>query len=264
MFFIASKLFWLIAAPSNFMILLAALGLVLTRTVWQRLGLWLVGLAVMLLLICGFTPLGALVIYPLEQRFPPMSANIAAPAGIIVLGGGVDEDISSKRGSIELTGLGARMTEGIALARRFPQAKLVYTGGSGHMGGSKITEAAFAQKLWLEDGVPAAQMLFESRSRNTYENAVFTQAMLKPQPRARWILLTSAAHMPRAMGIFRRIGFPVIPDPVDYKTTRPPGLWHPKATASQNLKLVDAGVREWLGLVAYWISGRSNALFPAP
>ncbi len=264
MFFIASKLLWLIGAPSTLLILLAFFGLALTWTSARRFGHFLLVAAVSALLACGFTPLGKMLLYPLEQRFAPLPAFGAAPTGIIVLGGGVDETISARRGTIELTPAGARLTEAMALARRFPQAQLVYTGGSGKLGGGKHTEAEFARQLWLEDGVPAAQMRFEDRSRTTFENAEFTRAMLRPRPGERWILLTSAEHMPRAMGAFRQIGFAVIPDPVDYKTVPPPGLWHPDVPASKNLAYVDQAAHEWIGLLIYRLSGRSNALFPGP
>jgi uncharacterized SAM-binding protein YcdF (DUF218 family) len=112
-------------------------------------------------------------------------------------------------------------------------------------------------------GVPRARVLLENRSRNTYENAVFTRDLVKPKPGERWLLVTSAAHMPRSVGCFRRAGFPVEAYPVD---------WHsaPDFTFSLNrriagaLGLFDFGVHEWAGLVIYWLRGRTSEFFPSP
>ena len=110
------------------------------------------------------------------------------------------------------------MTQAAALARLYPQAKLVFSGGSAALIFHKEKEADAAHKLWRELGVPESQMVFENQSRNTFENAVFTQALVHPKKGERWLLVTSALHMPRAMGVFRALGmnprlFPSITGP---------------------------------------------------
>ena len=186
------------------------------------------------------------------------------PAGIIVLGGAVDEDLTVLRDQVTLTESAGRMTEGMALALRHPSARLVYSGGSAHLREAAQSESDVARRMWLELGVPASRMTFEDRSRNTHENALFTKALVQPRPGEVWLLVTSAYHMPRAVGIFRQIGFPVVPYPVDFRTAPWPGPLHADAAASANLRLVDTAAREWIGLVAYWLTGRTDSLFPAP
>ena len=88
--------------------------------------------------------------------------------------------------------------------------------------------------------------------------------MITAQPGDRWLLITSAIHMPRAMGVFRHIGLPVDAYPVDWRTTGPQDLWSIPGSFAGGLSRFDAAVHEWVGLFAYWIMGRSSELFPGP
>lgn len=264
MFFYASKILWVFAAPSNFLLLLAVIGCGCGFTRFVRFGRRLAMGAALALAICGLSPLGLLLLAPLEARFPVPKSVATAPIGVIVLGGGVDEVLTLARDQVTLTEAGARMTEAAALARRFPQARLVFSGGSAALGGSAATESDAARRLWTELGIAPERMSFEDRSRNTAENAAFTLALVQPKPGEVWLLVTSAFHMPRSVGIFRQVGFDVTPWPVDFRTMPWPGPLRPHGEASLNLRLVDVAVREWIGLAAYWATGRSNALLPGP
>ena len=264
MFFIASKILWVVAAPTNLLLLLLALGCVLGWTRRARTGRWLAGLAALALLVAAFSPLGTVLLHPLEQRFARAPADMPEPAGIIVLGGALDEDLTALRDQVALTESAGRMTEGMALALRFPSARLVYSGGTAHLRAVALNESDVARRLWRELGLPASRASFEDRSRNTLENAVFTKALLQPKPGEIWLLVTSAYHMPRSVGIFRQAGFPVVPYPVDYRTPPWPHTLRADAAASSNLRLVDTAAREWVGLLAYRLAGRTDALFPGP
>jgi uncharacterized SAM-binding protein YcdF (DUF218 family) len=121
-----------------------------------------------------------------------------------------------------------------------------------------------AKTLWRELGVPESQMIFEAGARNTYENALFTQALVQPRADQRWLLVTSAWHMPRAMGIFRALGMKPIAWPVDYRTSGTADDWRPPGDGSRALRNVEAGLREWVGLLVYRLTGKTDALLPAP
>jgi uncharacterized SAM-binding protein YcdF (DUF218 family) len=255
MFFIASKIFWFVAEPVSLAIIVGVLGILLgfTRLAWA--GRALMAGAIIALTAGLLTPLGALLLWPLEERFPQPPADIPAPAGIIVLGGAVDTEKSEARGQVYLTADAARMTTGVELARRYPTARLVFTGGP---------EAISARKLWLSLGVPAERMTFEAKSRNTWENAVFTRDLVKPKPGETWLLVTSALHMPRSVGIFRHLGFDVIPYPVAYRTFGDERDFRLSPSMTDRVFMLDFGIREWVGLLAYRLAGKTDALFPAP
>ncbi|MGH6801234.1 MAG: YdcF family protein [Methylocella sp.] len=264
MFFIASKIFWFVAEPVSLAVVVGVLGILLGFTRFARAGRALMAGAIITLAACLLTPLGALLLRPLEERFPQPPADIPAPAGIIVLGGALDTEKSEARGQVALTADAARMTAGIELARRYPSSRLVFTGGSAGLLIKERAEAIGARKLWLSLGVPEERMTFEKKSRNTWENALFTRDLVKPKPEETWFLVTSAWHMPRSVGIFRSLGFEVIPYPVAYCTFGDERDFLQPASTIDKVLMLDNGVREWAGLLAYRLAGKTDALFPAP
>lgn len=202
---------------------------------------------------------------PLEDRFPRPPADMPEPTGIIVLGGVIGYP-SVPRGAIALTQDGERLTETAALARRYPNAMVVFSGGNPADGTEESSTEAFVAKKFLMDlGVDGSRITLERRSLSTAENAAFTRELLMPQPDQRWVLVTSASHMPRAVGSFRRARFPVIPYPVGYTTSGlPDDYWAIRLQVSTNLVRADVAFHEWLGLIAYWLTGRTDALLPGP
>ena len=265
MFFWLSKLFWFVAAPSNLIglvLAVAAMGFAARRA---RLARRLLFAGVAAYLLCGFGPVAGWLMRPLEDRFARPAADAPAPDAIIVLGGGMDEATSEARHALILNDAGSRMTEGVALALRYPAARLVFTGGSARFRQDGVSEASIAQRLFVALGVPPERITLETRSRNTYENAIFTRDLLQPKPGERFLLVTSAFHMTRAMGVFRRAGLTVQAWPADYTTSGTAAdFWRPSLGAGTALKVVDLAAKEWVGLVAYRIAGMTDALLPAP
>jgi uncharacterized SAM-binding protein YcdF (DUF218 family) len=263
MFFPVSKIFWLIAEPVSLLVLAGCLGAALAFTRWAKAGRRLSAAAMLGLALILFTPLGAALLRPLENRFPPPPAALAAPTGIIVLGGGLDEEKSEARRQTILDADGVRLIAGLQLARRYPAAQLIFTGGSGNLKETPA-EATGVQKLWRALDGPADRMSFEAKSRNTWENALFTRDLVKPKPGDTWLLVSSAWHMPRAIGIFRKVGFDVSAWPVAYRTFGGDRDWALLAAPADRIVAFDWAVREWIGLLAYRLAGKTNALFPAP
>ena len=267
MFYTVSKGFWLLAAPSS----LIALTFVAAALLWvlrrSRGALLCVVTGAGLYLLCGPGPVGPLLTIILENRFQRPPADMPPPDGIIVLGGAMDDSMIQFRNALVLGPSGTRMTEAVALALRYPQAKFIFSGGSADLLGKshKMTEAEAARRLFESMGLPPGRVTLEDRSRNTWENALFTRDLVQPKAGERWLLVTSATHLPRSVGIFRNVGFDVIPWPAHYYTS---GRWEDVATLnrqpSDGLMLVDLAMREWIGLVVYRITGKTNALFPAP
>jgi uncharacterized SAM-binding protein YcdF (DUF218 family) len=260
MTFIATKLFWAVMAPGNLLLLLLLAGVLWLAGSRRRRGLRLVGVVTLLLLTIAVMPFGQWMAAPLEARFPAPSLPERVD-GIIVLGGGVDALVSRAHGQTALNDAGDRIVEAAILARRHPEARLVLSGGEGTMVAHGEQEAEFERALLIELGVPAERIVMENRSRNTYENAVFSREVVKPRPDEAWLLVTSAAHMPRAVGCFRHAAWQVVPYPVDFRTG---ASARADFALSEHLGLIDFITKEWIGLVAYRLLGRTDALFPAP
>jgi uncharacterized SAM-binding protein YcdF (DUF218 family) len=264
MFFILSKVLGFFAAPSNVAVVLGLLGALLLATRLARVGRLLMVASLIALAVLGLSPLGNALIIPLEQRFPPWDDRRGPPDGIVVLGGGITPDVSAAHNEVALNEAGERVTAGVALARRYPDARIIYSGGSGALLFDEGSEAAAAVRIFESLGIPPARIIAEEQSRNTVENGVFSLLLAMPRPGERWLLVTSAYHMPRAMGVFRAAGFPVEAYPVDWRTRGPQDVWRPFPTLGSGLERADTAMREWVGLLVYWLTGRSAALFPGP
>jgi len=262
MFFLASKALWFAVQPVVLLIAGALLGAWLARRVRfaRALALGCVGA----LALVSLAPVGALLIEPLEERFPPPSPDMPAPYGIVVLGGAIDAEASAARGQTILDEGAARLTAAAALARRYPQARILYAGGAGSLWPSPWTEAPEALKLLVALGVDPARIVLEDRSRNTDENARFAAALVHPTPDQSWLIVTSAYHMPRAMGLFVKAGFSARAYPVDYRSFGDGRDWRFNPDPTRGLRLFDLAVHEWIGLIAYRVSGRIDAWFPGP
>ncbi|SOC84510.1 Uncharacterized SAM-binding protein YcdF, DUF218 family [Ensifer adhaerens] len=264
MFFVISKLVGFVTTPSTAVFLVGLLGVVLLMRRRQRRGLALCAVSALLTFVFGLTPLANVPLAILEDRFP-QPVLTEPPTGVIMLGGPVDDDLSPARNTIALDNAAERVTDTAVLAVRYPTARIFLSGGSGHFSNPGTnTESALTKKLLVEMGLPADRIEMEEKSRTTAENAKYTMEALKPKPGERWLLVTSAAHMPRAVGSFRAVGFNVIPYPVDYRTYGLSRLDIFPDAVSEGFSLVDGAAHEWIGLFGYWLTGKSSALFPAP
>ena len=264
MLFALSKLAGFFALPANLLMAIGIAGLVLLCTRFRRLASWLLVTSVVFLAIAGWSPLGNVLILPLEQRFAPYDPSRGAPDGIVVLGGAIAPAVSAARGVVALNEAAERLTVTAELAHRYPKARIVFSGGSNALLSDPIAEAPFAVDELEALGVARSRITAEEQSRNTIENAVFSRLVAQPKPGERWLLVTSAYHMPRAVAAFRAAGFPVEAYPVDWRTRGPIDALVPFDSLSDGLARTDAAVHEWVGLLAYRLSGRTKELFPAP
>jgi uncharacterized SAM-binding protein YcdF (DUF218 family) len=196
-----------------------------------------------------------LVAHPLEQWYPQVHEAPARVDGIVVLGGAVQTLIAADRGTPGLNGEAERMTAFAALARRYPDARLVFTGGAGNVLRRGTTEAAAARTLFAEEGLDG-RVVYEDRADNTWENARLTRALVAPRPGETWLLVTSALHMPRSIATFRAAGWDMVPYPTAYHT-RGSGISMPGLEFGERLALLDAAAHEWIGLAAYRLRGRA-------
>ncbi len=265
MFFVLSKTLGVMMLPTNFLLGLGLVGALLLLTRKARLGRRLMAVSLVSLAFCGFSPFGSLLMYALESRFPAWDASRGAPDGIVVLGGPIDADLSVAHDTPVIRSAPDRIVAAAMLARRYPNIRIVFSGGSPNLISNDAREADYAGLVFEGLGIDRARLIMERRSRNTLENALFSKELAAPKPGERWLLVTSAFHMPRAVGLFRKAGFAVEPYPVDWRvgTTLRDAL-SLSEVAGSGFGATDAAVREWMGLVAYRVTGKTDALFPGP
>jgi uncharacterized SAM-binding protein YcdF (DUF218 family) len=261
MFFALSKIFWIVAQPLTLSCLLILAGTVLAYRRHPRSGLIASGLGILLISVASFTTLGQVAIAPLEERFARPSVMPAEVDYIILLGGGTISDISTSRQVPELNAAGDRLTETLRLAQLYPQARIVVSGGTGFLASGVETEAMTAGRFFGQYEIDPERLLLEDAARNTDENATETRALLSDDP-GTLVLVTSAFHMPRSVGLFRKVGLEVVAWPSDYRSPATVGLTLDVDSPVTNLDTATTALREWIGLAVYRMTGRIDAWFP--
>jgi uncharacterized SAM-binding protein YcdF (DUF218 family) len=264
MFYYVAKIVWFFLTPSNALVTLALAGLLLMRTKRARLGQRLAISSAVLLFVAGLSPLGHALMLPLEERFPAYRDDGTPIAGIVVLGGTFDTEATNVHGQMALNETGERLIALGELARRYPDAKLIYAGGGSEFTPDTTPEATLVEKTAHQLGIAPGRIAYDRKSLNTYENAIYAKKLAQPKASERWLVVTSAFHTPRTVGVFRAVGFAVVPYPVDYRTAGPQSLLRPFAFVSEGLRRTDIATKEWIGLLTYRLSGRTQHVFPGP
>lgn len=263
LFFVLSKLVWGLLSPTSLLVwflILATLFLWLNYIKAARRLLTLLSIA-------GFAvmayPVGDWLMQPLETRFPPPATLSQDIDGIIVLGGAENLKLSSAWNSAEVGDSAERLFAAAQLSREYPGLPVIYTGGSNLVQMPDLdSEGRVSMTLLTQAGIDPARIINESRARNTYENFVMIKPLL-PQTDGQYLLVTSAFHMPRSVGIARKLGVNVIPYPVDYRSNKPAQRYWDFALFS-HLEVLEVAWHEWLGLTAYFATGKTSAWLPAP
>lgn len=261
LFFYFSKLIWLLVSPDSLIFVLILVALVFMYTGKQKIAKILLTTVTALIIIIAFFPIGEWLLYPLESRFqtnPPLPEKVD---GIIVLSGAEATELSHLWEQVELGAAAERGLTFIALANKYPAAKLAFTGGTGSLLKQEYKAADVAEKLFNNLSFDTKRINFERESRNTYENVIYSKKLIKPEHDKNWILITTSWHMPRSVGIFCKADWPVIPYPVDHQTKKG-DIFRIDFDLSKNLHTLKIAIKEWLGLFAYYLSGKTTAFFP--
>ncbi|MCI5077008.1 YdcF family protein [Oricola sp.] len=263
-FFIVSKVAWLVIQPVGLLTLGLLLILLAALFKAHRTVRRLVVLEVLFLLVATQTNAGRLLIQRLENAIPRPAEVPAVEevAGIIVLGGGFNGFVTRGRGGYELNEAGDRFVEALRLAETLPEVPLVITGGDASLIGQGEGDTTVARRFYAAFGVDPQRLVLEDRSRNTYENAVFTKAAIADLPPGKWLLVTSAFHMPRSVGIFRKQAIDIIPWPADYRTAGDEGFEIGRNDPAEGLMELSLALREWIGIVVYSATGRAEGVLP--
>lgn len=263
MFFALSKLFWLLAQPLSIVLLLVLGASILVLSNRRRPALAALTGAIVIVTLLGYSSLGYLLIRPLEDRFGVPEAPPATVQAIIMLGGATNSHVSAARSTVAMNDAGERLTTTLWLAHRYPDAKIVLSGGGGGLEEAAESEAETARRFFVEQGIAEDRLVLESHSRNTIENAANSRDLIGSGPGAA-VLVTSAFHMPRSVGLFRAQGVAVMPWPTDFRTTGEEGFAPDIANPANNFDTASVAIREWTGLVVYRLTGQIEEFFPGP
>ena len=262
MFFWLSKILWFLVHPLNLLFIGICVIAICFYFRWNRTARAISYAMAIVCIAITTLPIGISVVQELENRFP---ANPNLPAqidGIVILGGVLDAKITRARGRLSINDAVERISEVRALLKHSPDARVVFSGGSGNPLDQENKEAHVAPGAFMLFSIDPARVLIEDKSRNTFENANFTFDIIKPKMEENWVLITSAFHMPRSVGAFRKAGWRVIPYPVDFMTAGDI-VFRPSFNFRGGISAFSRALHECLGLLFYWLTDRSESLFPA-
>ena len=263
MFFYLSKIFYFLINPINLVFIALLLGVFLLLLKKVKLATRLLTVTACFALIITIFPIENILRTALENRFPQSLELPSQIDGIIVLGGAVSPSLSHDRKQLILQGNSERLFNFAKLAKAYPNAKLVYTGGSNSLSEQHLKETYFVKEAFDLFGIQDGRIIYEDQSRNTVENASFSKNLIAPQAGENWILITSAQHMPRAVGCFRKVNWKVIPYPVDY-TKKTDSIFSFSFDFASRSNRLGYGLHEVIGLFTYWLTDKIDDLYPAP
>lgn len=247
---------WWLLQPSTLLLLalsVATLALVARR---HGLGLAFCGLALLLISVPTVFDVAGRLAWELERRVAAPAALPEQVDGILVLGGAVEWQISRDRKQLNVNQAGERVIAAASLARRYPEARLAFTGVYREDVASEFVPEPTDASLIFGSEYRGRSLQFIGAARSTYEDVLLALDRLSPNAGETWLLVTSAMHMPRALAVFRTLGWRMAPYPVDYRTSGEPGWLNPNPLAGASLAKFDEAVREWGAVLVYVQSGR--------
>jgi uncharacterized SAM-binding protein YcdF (DUF218 family) len=254
--FILSKLVWLAAQPLSIVFLLSAIATLCALAGLRKLGGLSALVATLLLFVTLYTTAGSVALQALEARAQKPGADPAEVSCMIVLGGAFENEVTTSRGGVEFNQAADRFVEALRLSLRHPQSRILVSGGDGSFSGVYEGEAQASERFFTAFGVSAGRLVKENTSRTTYENTRNTATLLKDQGLENCLLITSAFHMPRSMGLFRKAGIAIVPWPVDYRTSGSVHLGLDFTQPSANAQLAATAARELMAIAFYSLTGR--------
>ena len=260
--FVFSKLVWIFGQPLSLAFFCALFALIAGLLRWRVLGALGAAGSVLILFVTLYTTAGTYLLQGLEERFPKPANDPEDVKCMIVLGGAFQNDVNTIRHGIEFADGSDRFIEALRLAQKFPQSRILVSGGDGSLSGAYEGDAAASERFFPLFGVGKDRLVEETQSRTTYENAVNTKQFLAQQGLANCLLITSGFHMPRSVGIFRKLDIDVVPWVTDYRTTGNVTLGLDFTQPSLNADNMGTALREWYGLVGYYLAGRTSELYP--
>lgn len=260
MFFGLSKIFWTLAQPLNALCLLALAGFII-RLRWKQMGQAMMSISLAMIVFLGILPVGPLLMTWLERQYPTPETLPRKIDGIIVLGGAFESYLSAETSHVVANDQVDRIFCFLDLARQYPAAKLVFSGGAGDILNPLAMEGDDARAFFKLASFNRP-ILYEEKSRNTYENALYSKEMVSPQAGENWVLTTSAYHMPRSVGIFERLDWRVIPYQCDPKTDGTYNVFYRLPNAVGNFHLLNLATKEILGSIVYYLTGKTAFILP--
>jgi uncharacterized SAM-binding protein YcdF (DUF218 family) len=204
---------------------LVVLILLLLFTNLKKLTIFFAKFLLILFLFFGYTPLSNFLLNKLEDFIKPSKYPLQQLKGVIVLGGIFESGLNSKERNDVSLNIGAeRLTKALEIYNKNPKLLILFSGFSNELKPQGWSESDMAKKFFLEQGVRSENLIFENKSRSTFENIIYSKDIIKNNE-GTWGLITSAYHIPRSYFAFQKQGLVLEPISVDYRTGTSSIFW---------------------------------------
>ena len=260
MTFYLSKILWLILSPFNIFIFITLFAILLYFFKLRRLSLIIFLVNFLFIALISFVPIGSYLIFKIEKEYHSYIKTPDQVDGILILGGATIPLLYNEYDQISLNDSSERLAESVFIIKKFREAKVIFSGGSRIINRPDLDHAQVAKSFYKKVGLETNKIIFENNSRNTYENIKYSKKIANPKINEDWLLITSASHMKRALLIADKIDWKLIPYAVDFKNIKNFKLT-PNFNLLENLNSFHLGIHEWLGLVSYYLMGRTDKVF---
>mgnify|MGYP001054399071 CR=1 FL=1 len=260
MSFYLSKIIWLVLNPFNLFIFINITAIFFYILTYKKFSIFIFITNFLFLFIISSFPIGSFLIYKLEKQYYNLPQTHKKIDGILILGGATNPMLFKEHNQVSLNGSSERLFEAISIIKTNNIAKVIFSGGSGIPDRPDLEHAQVAKLLFEKMGLETNKIVFEKKSRNTYENILFSKKIIKPQQTEKWLLITSASHMKRATLIASKLDWEIIPHPVDFQSFK--NLrYKPNLNFLSNLNSFQKASHEWLGLIYYYYMNRTERIF---
>lgn len=258
MFFISKQIWWFLS-PLNLLLIFIIIGLFFKIINIKFLYKTFMLISLVFFIIVGFFPTGNILLSKLEKNYPELKIMPKAIDGILILGGPSSPSLTKQHNQVSFNEAGERLTESIKLINMYQPPIIIFSGGSGSTNPQSLPHTFVAKQFFTEMGIDINKIIFESKSNNTYENILFSKNLIKPTQSQKWLLVTSAFHMTRAINVAEKLGWQFIPYSVDFRTGTGSITFKPSFfNALNNFKSFDLATHEIFGLICYYLLGRTT------
>ena len=259
MVFSLSKILWLLLSPLNLIIFGFLISFIFKIIKVKFLKIFFFYFSFIIFIISTFLPTGSYLNYLLEKNYHYSNSYPDSIDGILILGGATNPFLTNEYGMVSLNASAEILYEFFNLINKYPDSKVVFSGGSGSLEFPNLGHSDSVKILFKNIGININKIYFENKSRNTYENILFSKQLIKPKINEKWIVVTSASHLNRTIYIGEKLQWNLTPYAVDFNNSKE-FVWSFNSNFIGNLNQFHNATHEWLGLISYYLMGRSSRI----
>ena len=260
--FLMAKIFWFLFNPLNVFLFITSFTFIAFLFRLRIIKFIFLFTWTLLLLFIFIFPTGNYLIHILEKKYNQDTnlSNFEKIDGLLILGGSTDPYLSHIYNQIIFMGSAERLFESTRIIKQFPNAKVIFSGGSNKLINNNYTESDNAKQFFNEMDISQNKIIYENKSRNTFENIFLSKQISNYKKGEVWIVISSAYHLNRAILVAEKLDWKLLPYATDFQQPKKINFF-PNFNLFSNLAAIQLASHEWVGLIAYYLMGRISKIY---